>query len=82
MNNVSIYLSIYLLLLSSLSLLFIHLFIFYVCVCVCQVLDGALLDSPSSGRYCGTSSPRPLVSSGNHLTLHLVTGFGLFVSFR
>ncbi|XP_045117385.1 cubilin-like [Portunus trituberculatus] len=46
------------------------------------VLDGAFLDSPERSRFCGSYSPRPLVSIANHLTIHVVSDPGVYVSFR
>ncbi|KAK3892747.1 hypothetical protein Pcinc_003437 [Petrolisthes cinctipes] len=46
------------------------------------ILEGDLWDSPEVGRYCGSSSPRPLVSEAEYLTVNLVSHFGYFVSFR
>lgn len=38
-----------------------------------QIRDGGLPTSPSLGKFCGTSLPPPVFSTGNELFVHFVT---------
>uniref|UniRef100_A0A8C6W9S3 Cubilin n=1 Tax=Nannospalax galili TaxID=1026970 RepID=A0A8C6W9S3_NANGA len=41
-----------------------------------EILDGNDYDAPVRGRYCGSSLPHPITSSGNALTLKFITDYG------
>ncbi|XP_047482510.1 LOW QUALITY PROTEIN: cubilin-like [Penaeus chinensis] len=46
------------------------------------ILDGPNNRAPEQGRYCGSHTPRAIISSGRYLTVNLVTLYGFGVGFR